>query len=177
MTRNKLRLRNEANVAKYINHDDQACTDAVMELYNRMPDIGGAFKYLYRYRKLDKYEIEALENESIFMRWPSSFSDEEDCKPVFDLKEIGRFIVNTKYPRLQADNLYEHFSIKDAIESEARFKDKIIQMRNMWMISCFTEHYDNIHMWNEYADKEKGICLAYGFMDVLKTILKYGASI
>ena len=51
-----------------------------------------------------------------------------------------------------------------------RFAEKIDNMRNMWMIACFTERYNNSKMWARYANNSRGICLVYSFYDVLKTI-------
>lgn len=41
MTREQLELRIKANVEKYIHKDKEECVDAIMELYNRIPDVGG----------------------------------------------------------------------------------------------------------------------------------------
>ena len=64
MTRTKLELREKANIEKYIHNNTEVCVDAIMELYNRIPDIGGVFKSLFRYRPLNSYELDSLENET-----------------------------------------------------------------------------------------------------------------
>ena len=69
MTREQLDLRIKANIEKYIHKDIEACVDAIMELYQCIPDVGGVFKPLYRYRSLNSNELNSLENETIFMRW------------------------------------------------------------------------------------------------------------
>lgn len=46
MTNKELEIRNKANFEGYVNNNRTACIDAVMELYNRIPDVGGVFKSL-----------------------------------------------------------------------------------------------------------------------------------
>lgn len=170
MTRNKLLLREKANIEKYINNNIEASVDAIMELYNRIPNKSDVYKSLYRYRRLDSYELEALQNGTIFMRWPSSYEDDEDCTPVFDYEEITRFIIKEKHPRSAAQELIERNVNFHDLESNPKIKKKISDIRNMWMISCFTERDNNIKMWQQYADNCKGICLVYSFKDILDNV-------
>ena len=161
MTRNKLELREKANIEKYIHNNTEACVDAIMELYNRIPDIGGVFKPLFRYRPLNLYELDSLENETIFMRWPSSYEDESDCTPVFDLKEISQYIIKKNHPAFNTEKVFDAF---------VEVKEKVNDMRDMWMIACFTETHDNQKMWLRYADNSSGICLVYSFYEVLNAV-------
>ena len=170
MTRKQLELRMKANTEKYVHNDIKACVDAIMELYNRIPDVGGNFKPLYRYRPLNSYELNSLENETIFMRWPSSYDDKSDCTPVFNFEEISKYILAKNYPLLNADKVFKELVNVDDIIKNPIFAKKIEDMRNMWMISCFTERYNNSRMWAQYANDFSGICLVYSFSDVLETI-------
>lgn len=170
MTRKQLELRMKANIARYIDNDKKTCVDTIMELYSRIPDVGGNVKPLYRYRSLNQYEISSLENETIFMRWPSSYDDKSDCTPVFDIKEISEYIVKKKYPFLDLKKADKDLIKAEGIMEDPRFVKKIDEMRNMWMIACFTERYDNSKMWKQYASNSSGICLVYSFYDVLETI-------
>lgn len=140
MTRKQLELRIKANAEKYIHKDTEACVDAIMELYKRIPDVGGVFKPLYRYRSLNSDELNSLENETIFMRWPSSYDDKSDCTPVFDFEEISEYIIKKNHPILNAEKVVKEFINIDDIIENPRFAEKINEMRNMWMIACFTEH-------------------------------------
>lgn len=170
MTRKQFELRIKANDEKYIHKDTEACVDAIMELYNHIHDIGGVFKPLYRYRSLNSDELNSLENETIFMRWPSSYEDTSDCTPVFDFEEISEYIIKNKYPILNAEKVVKKLIKVDDIIKNPRFVEKIKEMRNMWMIACFTERYNNSKMWKKYANNSSGICLVYSFFDVLETI-------
>ena len=150
MTRKQLELRIKANAEKYIHKDTEACVDAIMELYKRIPDVGGVFKPLYRYRSLNSDELNSLENETIFMRWPSSYDDKSDCTPVFDFEEISEYIIKKNHPILNAEKVVKEFINIDDIIENPRFAEKINEMRNMWMIACFTERYNNSKMWAQY---------------------------
>ena len=170
MTRNKLLLREKANIERYINQNTDVSVDAIMQLYNRIPDVGGVYKSLFRYRSLNKYELESLNSGTIFMRWPSSYDDEQDCTPVFDYEEITKYIIQKKYPGFDAQKLIERFVDYQDLKDNPKILRKIEDMRNMWMISCFTERYDNKRMWIGYANENKGICLVYSFKDILDFI-------
>lgn len=170
MTRKQLELRIKANIERYVHNDMGACVDAIMALYSRIPDVGGIFKPLYRYRSLNSYELNSLENRAIFMRWPSSYDDKSDCTPVFDIKEISEYIVKKNYPILNAEKVVKELIKAEDIIANPRFAKKIDEMRNMWMIACFTERYDNSKMWEQYANDSRGICLVYSFYDVLESI-------
>lgn len=170
MTNKELEIRNKANFEGYVNNNRTACIDAVMELYNRIPDVGGVFKSLFRYRSLNSDELNSLENETIFMRWPSSYKDDGDCTPVFDFEEISKYIIKEKYPLLNAEKtVKERININD-IKENPKFMEKIKDLRDMWMIACFTERHDNERMWREYANNETGICLVYSFYEVLNMV-------
>lgn len=170
MTRKQLELRIKANIERYVHNDMEAYVDAIMALYSRIPDVGGIFKPLYRYRSLNSYELNSLENRTIFMRWPSSYDDKSDCTPVFDIKEISEYIVKKNHPILNAEKVVKELIKAEDIIANPRFAEKIDEMRNMWMIACFTERYDNSKMWEQYANDSRGICLVYSFYDVLESI-------
>lgn len=170
MTRKQFELRMKANIERYVHNDMGACVDAIMALYSRIPDVGGIFKPLYRYRSLNSYELNSLENKTIFMRWPSSYDDKSDCTPVLDIKEISEYIVKKNHPILNAEKVVKELIKAEDIIANPRFAEKIDEMRNMWMIACFTERYDNGKMWEQYANNSRGICLVYSFYDVLETI-------
>lgn len=172
MTRNRLILREKANIEKYQNRNSEASIDAIMQLYNRIPDIGSVYKSLFRYRSLNKYELEGLKRGTIFMRWPSSYDDDGDCTPVFNYEEITKYIIQKKYPGFDAEKLIDRFVDYQDLKNNPRVLKKIEDMRNMWMISCFTERYNNKRMWLEYADGNRGICLVYSFKDILEFIAK-----
>lgn len=170
MTRKQFELRIKANVENYIHKDTEACVDAIKELYKRIPDVGGDFRPLYRYRSLNSDELNSLENETIFMRWPSSYKDTSDCTPEFHLEEISEYIIRKNHPILNAKKVVkELISVSDIMENP-KISEKIDDMRNVSMIACFTERYNNEKMWEEYANHSRGICLVYSFFDILEVI-------
>ena len=175
MTKKQFELREKANKAKYMDVDTEACVDAIMALCSRIEIVDGMQK-LYRYRRLDKYELDGLENETIFMRWPSTYEDCGDCTPVLDLKEITDFIVRKNYPQFNPDILKRRLINYDEIKHNERFKKKIEDMRDTSLISCFTERCDNEKMWHQYADKNKGICIIYDLLEILSFIKEHNTA-
>lgn len=173
MTRKQIELRERANLELYMQNNLDACLDAIMGLYDRIPNTDGDFKPLFRYRKLNGDELKSLTQETIFMRWPSSYKDTSDCKPVVDYKEIATYIVEHKYPILDAEKYDGSMDIKD-IEKNPEVLKRLDKIRNMWMISCFTGKKDNKRMWSEYANQCKGICLEYDFKKVLDKVKETG---
>jgi hypothetical protein len=173
MTRKQLELRQKANYYRYIANDREACTDMIMKLYERIDNVGTSYKMLYRYRRLNQIELDNLDNDVIFMRWPSTYTDDcSDCKPVFNLKEIEEYIVRKKYPQLKAKALCENYFEYDYIMSNPKLKDKITNLQDMNMVSCFTESLNNIKMWNRYAEDSTGFCLAYNMKDIMDYVLE-----
>lgn len=173
MTRKQRELRERANLELYMQNNLDACLDAIMGLYDRIPNTGGDFKPLFRYRKLNGDELESLDHETIFMRWPSSYEDKSDCKPVVDYKEIATYIGDHKYHISDDEKLTSGMDIK-SIENNPEVLKRLDKIRNMWMISCFTEKKDNKCMWSEYADYHSGICLEYDFKKVLDKVKEAG---
>lgn len=165
MTRNQLKFREKACVAQYKHHDKEEALKAIMELYDRMPYYIGNVRALFRYRPLKDYEVEALQDQTIYMTWPSTYSDENDCAPVIDYKGIYDDIKG-------GNNSADRDRFLKRIDSDDRTKPIIDGMRDKWMIACFTERFDNDKMWKEYAGSYTGICLAYDFMDVLNEIAR-----
>ena len=170
MTREQIRLRLEANSEMYVHNNKHACTDAIMKLYARIPDIGDVFKPLFRYRSLNEHELASLKDETIYMRWPSSYTDTSDCAPVLNYEEIGKYIIKKNHPLLDAEKTLNALVDIKTIKENPIVQEKLKNMQNMWMISCFTERHDNSRMWIEYANNCKGICLIYSFYDVLNKI-------
>lgn len=184
MIRKQFELREMANHAKYIEHDREACTNVIMELYNyipdarelykRIPDAEKLYKNFYRYRQLNDYELNNLKDETIFMRWPSTYEDEGDCTPVFDLKELTNYILRTKYPCLVRNRQQRCPISYDDIKRHPRFEEAIDKFRDMQLITCFTETHNDKKMWNKYANDGTGICLVYNSLKLLDCVLSKG---
>ena len=51
----------------------------------------------------------------------------------------------------------------DSLESKFKndIMNKVIEMKNDSLLSCFSKNYDSILMWSHYADKHKGICIEF----------------
>ena len=131
MTRKQRELREKAVCAKYIDEDPVACVEALMELLKRMEHA-----FFYRYRPLKSYEVDSIENETIFLRWPSTYEDEGDCTPVVDLEEITDFIIRKNFPGFDADALKHRFVKYEEIRANPKMMKKTNEMRDMWFAAC-----------------------------------------
>ena len=63
----------------------------------------------------------------------------------------------------------------EEIRENPKMMMKTNEMRDMWFVSCFTEKYENLSMWEDYADHGRGICLAYEAVRLLEEVKKYSS--
>ena len=80
-------------------------------------------------------------------------------------KALTRWIV--RYAAKKGENSFDE--LKEKFTSE--IIQKVKEVRNNALISCFSKRYDSILMWSHYGDKHKGICVEFDrpdkdFLDV-----------
>lgn len=80
-------------------------------------------------------------------------------------KALTRWIV--RYAAKKGENSFEE--LKEKFTSE--IIQKVKEVRNNALISCFSKKYDSILMWSHYGDKHKGVCIEFDrpdkdFLDV-----------
>lgn len=78
---------------------------------------------------------------------------------------LTRWIV--RYAAKNGENSFDE--LKEKFTSE--IIQKVKEVRNNALISCFSKRYDSILMWSHYGDKHKGICIEFDrpdkdFLDV-----------
>lgn len=78
---------------------------------------------------------------------------------------LTRWIV--RYAAQKGENSFDE--LKEKFTSE--IIQKVKEVRNNALISCFSKRYDSILMWSHYGDKHKGICVEFDrpdkdFLDV-----------
>ena len=78
---------------------------------------------------------------------------------------LTKFVV--RYAAQKGDNSFDE--LKEKFTSE--IIQKVKEVRNNALISCFSKRYDSILMWSHYGDKHKGICIEFDrlekdFLDV-----------
>ena len=168
MTREISELREKAVCSQFIDNDLNASIQAQMQLVKSMK-----YMWFFRYRTLTYYEIDSLKDETLYLRWPSTYEDIGDCTPVLDLSELTDYIIEKKFSGYDIDELKKRYVSFQEIIDDSRMIRKANEIRDMWLVSCFTEKYDNDDMWDEYADERRGICLAYEAGKLLKEIQKY----
>lgn len=93
-----------------------------------------------------------------------------------------RFGINLKLKLSKKNKYYESIPRYAAKKGENSFDElkemftneiiqKVKEVRNNALISCFSKRYDSILMWSHYGDKHKGICVEFDrpdkdFLDV-----------
>ncbi len=172
MTKKQFELREQAIKAKYIDNNVNECVEAQMELFKRIK-----LKTFFRYRSLNEYELKSLEDDTIFLRWPSTYEDIGDCTPVFDYEEITEYIRRKKYGFIDEKQYHNKLLDYEYIKNNDKIREKLDDLRDMNLVACFTERYNNERMWTNYANHGEGICLAYNSVDLLKYIRGYSSTL
>lgn len=159
-----------------------------IDTFNKLQTINMP-KYLYKYRKVNKYTIDMLENEYLWCDSVDTYNDPyegffnsgfivpfkayliEEIKDNIDKKQIEYFMnIKTKEELLKYVNEELHFIdcnkfeiIKSKYEKFIKNKNDDIKnkLRSKYKICSLTEHFDNILMWSHYANFHKGICIKY----------------
>ena len=110
---------------------------------------------LYRYRKVSKHNLEALEQNCINGSLFKTFNDGTELN--FDVSKS----VMDRY---------------DVSESEKNHLLDILinNIRENYYLACFTtvSPYSKDNMWKRYAGNGNGYCLAYDYSDVFKAVKK-----
>lgn len=135
-------------------------------------------RYLYKYKKLNEYTIDELENSYEFSANPLTFNDIFDSRNNIDNTDI-EILKNKQMTEniLKLDNeiitgidlIKDEFVRKCAIKTIGGFE----YMTGINRIICFSENnYSNL-MWSHYAEKHTGICLEYKFEKNTDDLCKY----
>lgn len=102
------------------------------------------------------YDIEALENNYLWMPNIYTLNDPYDCSVYFewDKKYADKLQIND----LEGlDNNIINNSLKDY---EKKFREQ-------WGIVSFSERIDSILMWSHYSNEHKGFCIEYNTSDFI----------
>lgn len=137
---------------------------AIKEFLNsHMPDR------LFRYRTFDKHFTTNCQGE-VHMSYPQLFNDDKDSAFILDIIDCfvnyrARSDEDKKIAKLCAPYLEKKLNLKDGVQ------ELIERIRNCAKIACFTDSDRNNHMWENYAEENKGFCIEY---DISKNkIFKY----
>lgn len=134
--------------------------------------------HLYKYKRINKYTIEALENSYEFSANPVTFNDIFDSRNNIDNKDIeilkdknmieNQLKLDSK-ARTLIDLGNEDFIKKCAIRTIGGFE----YMTGINRVICFSENNDSNLMWSHYAENHTGICLEYKFEKNTADLCKY----
>lgn len=175
MTRKELFLRENAVINAYSIGNKSTAIDYIMKLRERNTRCK-----LYRFRPPRLHEINALEEEKIYLCRPSQYEDFGDCKIEYDIPDLFNYYLrDVKYPEHKndicfIDNNVIHKLIQK-IEEDYKFQQLNNNIRNECLIACITESY-NSYMWKHYAQNSEGICFEYEMDSIImgiKTPLRF----
>lgn len=121
---------------------------------------------IYKYRDA-KWGIDLLRNKKLYYSIPTSFNDSMDCslslmsfKRPSD-KKIKEILTRTKnYNRKERRENIKYY-IRNPQEFGALYKRIFEEHLKKTRVSCFSKRPDNNRLWDEYADKGKGICIRF----------------
>lgn len=169
MTKNELRIRENAVLSAYRDDNVDVGVAYVMQLYERNTE-----KKLYRFRPPKEHEVDAIRKSQIYLCRPRLYEDSGDCEWIDDLEELVKYDVTVRsaqkykiFKKIFTEQKYEE--IVENIKKAPRYIAMKERVRNMCLISCITDKMSD-YMWNQYAAEAQGVCLEYEFGDVLKAI-------
>ncbi|WP_159518066.1 DUF2971 domain-containing protein [Sunxiuqinia indica] len=110
-----------------------------------------------------------LFNSNLLIKNPAKFEDPYDCYPgLISLKNMPESfiqnIINKTSDNL--DRVQKRKKIRELKRSPSGLIEYLTnhylpEQRNSKGITCFTKDYTNSKMWSEYADSDKGFCIAF----------------
>lgn len=108
---------------------------------------------LYLYRGKQDYITDIVKNEYFYLSRADKFEDPADCGIP---EEMFNSFIKSKYEYI------EHNIIK------TKYKDFINEVRTNSIVCSLTSSYENIAMWDKYADNKTGICIEYNIKEYFK---------
>ena len=114
-------------------------------------------KYLYKYRSGNTWDLDALENNKLWMANATLMDDPYDSKILL----TDKFRAQIEY----VINNVEHFRKP---KYQIHLQDDSIQ-RECYLCSL-SEINDSNDMWIRYANNEKGFCIQYDALELIKNI-------
>jgi hypothetical protein len=138
---------------------------------------------MYRFRKIDTYNIDNLKNNKIWLTNPKYFNDPYDCSVYCSMdnlikKGIAQNLINQYHDKMPNAALIELAEeewafFKDRINKET-FNNDVYSLGIVFesiiktvAIACFTLENMSVYMWSMYADYHQGICIEYGLDDLI----------
>lgn len=146
---------------------------------------------LFRYRKLNDKNIQALNEDKLFFSTPSNFNDPYDNRMYVD-KAALEWVIRDNWKSMDdyLDQLEErnylvaqygrtiwHSDKKTELQNNFlnMVNDTIEQIkenyRNYMKIICFSEDYKSELMWSHYTEDQKGFLIVYGKDDIEKGLI------
>jgi hypothetical protein len=124
---------------------------------------------LYRYRAIDDYTQDILCKNRLYFTGPIELNDPFDCQLPLDFSassaELERIICDGARAEgvRRKDALRQIRTVKPHKnpEYQARLREAAQQERGNSSLCCFSAIGDSILMFSHYADRHRGVCLAF----------------
>lgn len=119
---------------------------------------------LFRYRAFDRYSLQALIDQKVWLASPDSFNDPLDCKFHVSAQHTDQELVDHLNECARDRNEVRRFSLEDIPKERPKFEAVLATLkegiRNAG-ICCFVATPFEPTMWAHYADGHRGFCIEY----------------
>ncbi len=114
-------------------------------------------QYLYKYRSGSAWDMDALENDSIWMACATKMDDPLDSKILLSEKSKAqiRYVINN-VDKFRSEKYRIHLE-EDSIQREC-------------YLCSLSEEKNSQDMWSRYADNERGFCIEYDARKLVKKV-------
>lgn len=133
-----------------------------IELVRQEKDFSDLIKknippFLYKYRSGYDWDLNALENNQLWMGNATKMDDPVDSKMLFDNKFLEQVQYLVNYNDRFSSEKYKKILEKDVIQKDC-------------YLCSLSEVSDNSDMWDRYANKERGFCIEYDTVSLIQNV-------
>jgi hypothetical protein len=122
---------------------------------------------IYKHQSVNTNLYNLLMNNEFYFAFPDQLNDPMDCK--FNIIHEGNendwraWLDRFDFFPPKAKEFLFNYMKENGFDEKILFKNdnRFNQVRNSFVICCFTELNDSMKMWSHYSDSHKGICLGF----------------
>lgn len=141
-------------------------------------------RYVFKYCPINKNLDKLISNNTLWFGEPQEFKDKFDCRYKIDVEpseiNILKFYFKKHLEENPSENeklTLEEFSEKFHLPTKESFAKDLEEhhYKNTFSklgVTCFSEKYNDLLMWDHYADGYKGVCLIFD-LAIFKTKSDY----
>jgi len=122
-------------------------------------------KTLYKYRCINNFTLESIENLKFWFAKPSTFNDPFDSNlsetTNYNQYDLKKYFMDHKYPQITQKKLMENNN-KKARDLAIKARKSVLDNHGIFSLS---KTKNNILMWSHYADNHKGIVIEFNLQE------------